>query len=258
MRRIIEFGCAGETLVGTIDAAAGSTGLLIASGGNEIRCGAHRGMAQLATRLAGAGAPVFRFDRRGVGDSTGENTGFEGSGPDIAAAVWAFRAAVPHVDRLVGFGNCDAASALILHAGHLFDRVVLANPWTIEDGEEQSATLVRSHYRQRLWDGASWRRLLAGKVSMSALFRSLSMIVNTEPKNGALARRVFAALAAQLNHHVILAARDRTALAFADAARRASYRGPVTRIDTASHSFACSTDQRALEAVIRAELGLDR
>ena len=32
-----------ETLVGTLDAAGGRTGLLIVSGGNEIRIGAHRG-----------------------------------------------------------------------------------------------------------------------------------------------------------------------------------------------------------------------
>jgi alpha-beta hydrolase superfamily lysophospholipase len=91
MRRLIEFPCEGETLFGTLDEAPGTTGLLIVSGGNEIRVGAHRGMALLAGRLAGAGHPVFRFDRRGIGDSTGENHGFESSADDIAAAAAAFR-----------------------------------------------------------------------------------------------------------------------------------------------------------------------
>ncbi|MGE2778108.1 hypothetical protein ACQHM9_27125, partial [Escherichia coli] len=83
----------GESLVATLDEADGSTGLLIVSGGNEIRSGAHRGMAMLAHRLAAAGIPVFRYDRRGVGDSTGDNKGFLSAEPDLIAAVAAFRRA---------------------------------------------------------------------------------------------------------------------------------------------------------------------
>ena len=52
MRELVWFPCEGDTLVGTLDDASGSTGLLIVSGGNEIRCGAHRGMASLAGALA--------------------------------------------------------------------------------------------------------------------------------------------------------------------------------------------------------------
>ena len=76
MRRLIVFPCAGERLTGTLDEAPGKTGLLIVSGGNEVRMGAHRGMASLAARLAASGVPVFRYDRRGIGDSTGSNGGF--------------------------------------------------------------------------------------------------------------------------------------------------------------------------------------
>src|SRR3546814_5025865 len=83
------------------------TGLLIVSGGNELRSGAHRGMAKLAARLARDGFPVFRFDRRGVGDSEGENGGFLSSGPDIAEAVAAFLRASPGLRRIVALGNCD-------------------------------------------------------------------------------------------------------------------------------------------------------
>ncbi|WP_334007723.1 hypothetical protein [Sphingomonas aerolata] len=117
MRRLIAVPCEGETLVATLDEAAGATGVLIVSGGNEIRSGAHRGMAMLARRLAAGGTPVFRYDRRGIGDSSGENRGFLSAQADLVAAAAAFRAAVPHVTRLVGFGNCDAASALALFGG---------------------------------------------------------------------------------------------------------------------------------------------
>ena len=62
----------GDTLFGTLDKAPGKTGLLIVSGGNEIRIGAHRGMALLAQRLAArrdSGVPLRpagnrRFDGR--------------------------------------------------------------------------------------------------------------------------------------------------------------------------------------------------
>jgi hypothetical protein len=37
MRRMIDFDCAGDMLVGTLDEGEGTTGLLIVSGGNEIR-----------------------------------------------------------------------------------------------------------------------------------------------------------------------------------------------------------------------------
>ena len=114
MRRLIAFPCAGDTLIGTLDAAPGTTGLLIVSGGNEIRCGSHRGMALLAQSMSAAGHPVFRFDRRGVGDSSGDNAGFLGSADDIAAAAATFRAEMPGMRRLVGFGLCDGATALAL------------------------------------------------------------------------------------------------------------------------------------------------
>ncbi|MCH7861093.1 MAG: hydrolase 1, exosortase A system-associated, partial [Proteobacteria bacterium] len=110
MRKLIAFPCAGETLLGTLDEAAETTGLLIVSGGNEIRIGAHRGMALLAERVARADYPVLRFDRRGIGDSTGENRGFESSAEDIAAAARAFRET--GVERIIAYGNCDAATAL--------------------------------------------------------------------------------------------------------------------------------------------------
>ncbi len=76
------------------------------SGGNETRAGAFSGQAELAARIAEAGFPVFRFDRRGVGDSEGDNLGFRHSAADIAAARTAFRQACPALTRIAAFGNC--------------------------------------------------------------------------------------------------------------------------------------------------------
>ena len=110
MRRIVQLICEEATLFGTLDEGVSTTGLLIVSGGNEIRIGAHRGMTELAQKIASSGYAVFRFDRRGVGDSDGENNGFGSSEPDIGAALAAFRTACPHINRVVAFGNCDAAT----------------------------------------------------------------------------------------------------------------------------------------------------
>ncbi len=140
-RHHLTFPCGNEMLAGSMDMAPGSRGLLMVTGGNEIRSGAFRGQAMLAAKIAKAGFPVFRFDRRGVGDSTGENRGFRKSAVDITAALSAFRALAPHMERVVGFGNCDAASALMLGEGFDCDGLVLSQP--LDDRRE------RRRYRWR-------------------------------------------------------------------------------------------------------------
>ena len=250
MRRLIAFPCGNDTLLGTLDDAAGSTGLLIVSGGNEVRAGAHRGMAMLAARLAAAGVPVFRFDRRGVGDSSGENRGYAGAAADLAAAAATFRAEAPHLTRLVGFGNCDAATALALFgAGAGVDAVVLANPWVIERaaGELPAPAALRAHYGRKLASPREWWRLLSGGVNFTRLARGLRRLFDRPADD--LARRVAAALAGR-DVRIVLATGDATAISYADAARRIGLALPTVRIDTASHSFAGPGDAEALEAAI--------
>src|SRR3546814_4244132 len=70
--------------------------------------------------------------------SEGANGGFESSGPDIVAAIAAFREAAPHVARVIGFGNCDAASALLLHQPLALDGLIVANPWTYDSNAEEA------------------------------------------------------------------------------------------------------------------------
>lgn len=256
LRRLITFTCLDDTLLGSLDEASGTTGLLIVSGGNEIRCGAHRGMALLAAEVASAGHPVFRFDRRGIGDSSGENGGYASSGPDIMAAVAAFRAAAPHVNRLIGFGNCDAATALLLYGYASFDRLILANPWVVSETDGlPPAAAIRSRYAQRLRDPASWVRLMTGQVDFGKLISGLSKVSQKQSRElSALERSVFGALADHRDVSIILASGDATAIAYADAAARAGYRGPTVTIDTASHSFARASDKIALRAAIIAAL----
>ncbi|MCW3848402.1 hydrolase 1, exosortase A system-associated [Sphingomonas sp. LB-2] len=245
MRRLIEFPCAGETLVGTLDEAAGGTGLLIVSGGNEIRAGAHRGMALLGARVAAElGTPVFRFDRRGIGDSSGVNGGFESSVQDIAAAAATFTAEAPHVRRLIAFGNCDAATALALfHSVAGIDSLLLANPWVVEaEGDLPPTAAIRARYAERLRDPKQWVRLVRGGVDIKKLISGLSKISHSQSEeNSNLVARMADALAASGTPVTILLAKgDNTAIAF-----RAAWKGSarIEECDTASHSFAHEADK---------------
>lgn len=242
MRSLIVFDCASDRLVATLDAAPGTTGVLIVSGGNEVRTGPHRGMAALAQRFAALGISVFRFDRRGVGDSSGENRGWAASGPDLEAAAAAFRRAQPLLTRVVGFGNCDAATALALFGREAgLDALILTNPWLGSDDPLPPPAALRRHYLRRIASPRSWRIPDVRKLA-AGLRRSLSR-TPAEP----LAAQVAAGIAA-LPTTIILARADRTAQQFAAALPAV---GTVS-IETASHSFADAAP--ALDAAIRSAL----
>ncbi len=244
-RRQILFTCEGFELAGTLDEAAGTSGLLLVSGGNEIRSGSWAGQALLAARIAAAGHPVLRFDRRGVGDSEGENAGFRECQPDIAAALAAFRDAQPDLRRVVAFGNCDAASALMLAGDELgLDALVLANPWVIEAGNEtaQAPAAIRRRYAEKLSNPSEWLRLLRGGVNIGKLISGLRHASGPAPTSP-LAEAMQAGLAQFAGPvTILLASRDRTAELFAAAWPRGDTR--VRSIDSASHSF---SDEAARE-----------
>jgi exosortase A-associated hydrolase 1 len=192
----LSFGCGTFRLAATLDTAPGTAGLLIVTGGNEIRSGAFSGQAKLAARIARAGFPVFRFDRRGVGDSEGENRGFRRSAKDIAAAIEAFRAIAPQIERVVAFGNCDAASALMLASGAGCDSLVLSNPWTIEQDESVAQSddtpppaAIRARYLEKLKNPREIARLLSGGVDLGKLARGLARSLNPAPPPSSLAQR---------------------------------------------------------------------
>ena len=188
-RRHILFACEGATCAGTLDKADGRTGLLIVTGGNEVRAGAWNGQAMFAAKISGAGFPVLRFDQRGKGDSDGPPGDFRSNGPDIAAALAAFRAECPALTRVVAIGNCDAASALMLGGGVGCDALVLSNPWTIEDEEAAPPPeALRGHYARRLTDPAAILRLLRGGVNLRGLLGSLIGALRPAPPPTGLAQ----------------------------------------------------------------------
>ncbi|WP_294240557.1 hydrolase 1, exosortase A system-associated [uncultured Sphingomonas sp.] len=242
MRRLISFPCQDATLIGTLDEAPHDTGLLIVSGGNEPRMGAHRGQALLAARIAGRGFPVLRFDRRGVGDSEGFNGGWESSGPDIAAAVAAFTQATG-VARIIGFGNCDAASALAMF-GQAADLngVLLSNPWLAGEPDAlPPAAAIRRHYARKLANPAEWLRLARGAVDFGRLRQGLTKIAAPPAPLDETAGPLLQAIESWGEAAAIIVARgDATGVAFRAAAR--GYGFAMETLATDSHSYADAMD----------------
>lgn len=258
MRRLIAFSCAGVELAGSLDAADGATGLVMVTGGSQTRVGSHRMYERLGKTLAKKSYPCLRYDRRGVGDSPGEDPGFRGSGPDIAAAAAALRRECPALTRVIGFGLCDGASAIALFGREAgLDALILVNPWLVEaEAGEPPAAAVRAHYRKRLLSLEGWKKLLSGAVDYRKLFKGISRI-SAKDESAPLARDIAAALsAAPRRAWLILADGDATAIAAEQELKATAFAGLIEgreTIQSDSHTFARAGDEAALTvAVLRA------
>jgi uncharacterized protein len=167
----LSFACAGEELLGIVTAPEQPEpiGVIIVVGGPQYRVGSHRQFLLLARALARAGYPAMRFDYRGMGDSTGELRDFDEVNEDIGAAINAFQTHCPQVERIVLWGLCDAASAILLYWDMIkYARVgglILLNPWV-----RSEATLARTHikhyYGQRLFQAEFWHKLISGNLGV--------------------------------------------------------------------------------------------
>ena len=258
VRRLLTFACAGAELAGSLDEAAGPIGLVMVTGGSQTRIGSHRMYERLAKALAENGYPCLRFDRRGVGDSGGDDPGFRGSGPDIAAAVTALRRETPALARTFGFGLCDGATALALFGRSAgLEGLILVNPWLVEaEAGEPAPAAIRAHYRRRLMTREGWRKIITGAVDYRKLLGGLKKIAGKD-EGSPLARATASALAASgLRSWLILAEGDATAIAAARELEAPAFNGLIEgreRIATDSHTFARAGDEEALAtAALRA------
>lgn len=252
-RSFHRIGCESDMLAASLDSGTGPTALLIVSGGNEIRSGAHGGMAQLASRISEHGFPVLRYDRRGIGENTGQNGGFLSSAREIAAAAEFLRQEQQQLKKIIAFGNCDAATALALFGSDArIDGYILANPWVIEttsgpDTEEPAASpaAIRSRYWDRIKNPRTIFDLLSGRIDLRKLLKGLKQASRSE-ENSALSLRLRDALTSiDSSIHILLAKRDTTARAFLAAWNSPEFASlreksaiTVESLDSASHSFA--------------------
>lgn len=256
MRRLIRFPCGPDTLSGSLDEAPDQVGLLCVTGGSQVRGGPHRMSHQLATTVADAGFPVFRYERRGLGDSDGDDPGYRESGPDLAAAAAAFRTQAPHLRAIVGFGLCDGATTLALH-GHEagIGGIILANPWLVETTPDTLApAAAKAHYRERLLSPKAWANVLGGKVDLLGAARSLFGAA-TSSDASSLADKVAGMLAPYRGKlTLILAERDGTAIAAQACWTGAAFAGvrdeEVVTIATDSHTFARDGDDARVAQVV--------
>lgn len=166
------FECGGEELVGLIAAPEGRTsrtGVLVIVGGPQYRAGSHRQFVLLSRHLAGSGIPCMRFDYRGMGDAMGTERDFEAVDQDVRAAIDAFFARQPRLERVVLWGLCDGASAACFYAATdiRVAGLVLLNPWVRTEGGA-AKTYLKHYYMRRLLDRGFWKKLLTGRVSVGA------------------------------------------------------------------------------------------
>lgn len=266
----LAFPCAGETLVGVVTRPehALRTGVLVVVGGPQYRAGSHRQFVQLARAAAAAGFPVFRFDVRGMGDSSGALRSFDDIDEDISAAVQAFAQQCPDLQRLVLWGLCDGASAALLwlqlaRSPLPVAGLCLCNPW-VRSVQSLARIHVRHYYLARLGERAFWIKLLRGGVAGKALgefWGNLKATLSgtprsrggsTEPFQDRMARQWLA-----FPGHILLviSADDHTAREFIDVAgSRPAWQGALTRaaverldLPLADHTFSRSQDRLAME-----------
>lgn len=169
------FDCCGDRLLGVlhrpVDRSIG-VGVLLVVGGPQYRVGSHRQFVLLARVLAKAGIPVFRFDYRGMGDSTGRRHDFEEISSDIASAADLLFAEVADIRGTVLWGLCDAATANAFYACS-DDRVIgqiAANPW-VRTAEGEAEAYIKHYYLHRLLNREFWRKILGLKFNAAEAAR---------------------------------------------------------------------------------------
>jgi len=165
------FRCGQDELIGIhhVGTSSCELGVLFIVGGRQYRAGAHRQFTSLARELSQHGYPTFRFDVRGMGDSSGEPRHFLELDSDIDSALEAFIEHSPQLKAVLLWGFCDGASAPIVSASTLplVKGVVMVNPWISSDVSAAKIQL-KHYYRYRLFSHQFWRKMLSGKVNLMA------------------------------------------------------------------------------------------
>ncbi|HVT33362.1 MAG TPA: hypothetical protein VHE32_11990 [Rhodanobacteraceae bacterium] len=159
-----------------------SRALVLLNAGAVGHAGPNRLYVALSRRLAAAGMLALRCDIGGIADSAAregeeENIVYHRHAlEDVASAVrWARDAGA---DDVIVAGVCSGGYHALRAAlaGHPIDAIVVINPLTFHyvPGTPLDVAAFRivgeaARYRQSMMRGASWRKLLLGKVKLSRI-----------------------------------------------------------------------------------------
>lgn len=201
--RALNLDCMGRRLCAILsepatDNASSGVGVVVVVGGPQYRAGSHRQFVLLARTLAANGHACLRFDYRGMGDAEGESLTFEATSPDIQAAIHALRREWAPLKRVVLWGLCDGASAILLHLiqqPNSADGLCLLNPWVRTD-ESLAKTQIKHYYTRRLLQREFWFKLMRGGMAPRALkdfFSNLHTAASRPAPSGGYQARMAAA-----------------------------------------------------------------
>jgi exosortase A-associated hydrolase 1 len=250
----VQFECGPEQLIGIHHRPdmAPRSGVVIVVGGPQYRAGSHRQFTLLARHLAQQGIATFRFDYRGMGDSSGEERDFLSIQDDICCALDKFCTLAPSVQEFVLWGLCDAATACALYA-HQDSRItglVMANPW-VRTARTLAQAQMKQYFPQRVIAPAFWKKLISGKVNLiqagTSFVRQYQLARSAQPQTEPTLTDRMAASLGQFQGRVliILSGNDLTAHEFTEATRTSTawlqlLRNPRfsrRELDGADHTF---------------------
>jgi exosortase A-associated hydrolase 1 len=264
---VVRFKCHDEELLGILHHAAtpSKSVFVFVVGGPQYRVGSHRMFVHMARNLCSLGFSVFRFDCRGMGDSSGDFISFENIESDIRCAIDAALAATS-CDTIILLGLCDGATACALYAP-LDERViglVLLNPW-VRTEQVQSGVLVKHYYLSRLKEPGFWREIWRGEADILGSLRGfIQSLVGWAREAGSGERpqnfveRMRQQLIAFPNSvRIVISGRDLTAQEFLEVSRSPAWQPLIesSKVDikslpNADHTFSGEGDMENLLAVI--------
>lgn len=171
----IQFAANTNQLSAMLHTGNATTGVLVVVGGPQYRVGSHRQFVKLSRFLADNDVPSMRLDTAGMGDSDGNRAAFYQQSDDITQAINVFFQRMPLLKKVVLWGLCDAASAILIALNKPDPRisaVVLLNPW-VRQQHSHAQALLKHYYLKRLVQRSFWRKLFSGSLSALSSLRDL-------------------------------------------------------------------------------------
>lgn len=159
--------------------------VLMVNGGSQTRVGPHRLYVTLSQKLHQCGVSSYRFDLPELGDSAGNLLSFLELPALLNQVITQLLALNPTIQRLVLFGLCDGATAILLTKPALIEKchaIALVNPWVRQEASH-AATMAKHYYFRRLWTKQFWTKFASGHINITSTTRELAQLVRSLSKS---------------------------------------------------------------------------